>query len=165
MPDDSVLNFSKAGGGKVYYDVTMTYRIPAKDVAARDEGFLVRTESYDLSEFRRIDALKKEEYAKFEAGKIRHSDLKYPKGAYEYLEPLKKSRVGQLVLVRYRLVLPEARDRVAFETFVPAGAEVVNTRLATESKSVSEDTFFSREEFLDDRYFGYSESLSAGDYE
>jgi len=165
VPTDSTLNFSKTGNGKLYYDLSLSYPVPAEKIAARDEGMLVKTEFYDQSECKRIEALQAEETAAFGAGKIRYDELKYPKDVYSYVEPVKSFRVGQLVRVRYRVIAADARDRVAFESFVPAGAEIVNTRLSTESKTVNEDTFLDREEFLDDRYFGYSEVLESGDYE
>ncbi len=165
LPTDSTVNFIKTGTGKLYYDLSLSYPVPAENLAARDEGMFVSTAYYDEADYRRIEALKRQETALYDAGKIRYDELKYPKSAYEYLDSVKSFRVGQLVRVKYRVILAETRDRVAFESFVPAGAEVVNTRLATESKIVAKDTFFEREEFLDDRYFGYSERLEPGDYE
>lgn len=165
VPEKSTLNFSKTGNGKLYYDLSLTYPVEAEKISARDEGIFVKTETYDLSEFRRVKALKDAEWRAYLSGSVRLSDLKYPKDAYSYVAPITKYRVGQLVLVRYRAIVAEDRDRVAFESFVPAGSEIVNTRLSTESKTVTEDTFFDREEFLDDRYFGFVETLPAGDYE
>lgn len=165
VPTDSVLNFSKTGNGKLYYDLSLSYPVPADKIAARDEGIFVKTEFYDQGECKRIEALQAEESAAFAAGKIRYDELKYPKDVYSYATPVSNFRVGQLVRVRYRVIAAETRDRVAFESFVPAGAEIVNTRLSTESKTVGKDTFFEREEFLDDRYFAYSEVLESGDYE
>lgn len=165
LPKDSTVNFSKTGNGKLYYDLSLTYPVPARDIAARDEGMFVKTEYYDENEYRRIEALKNEEERSYSAGKIRYDELKYPKSVYEYLDTVDSFKVGRLVRVRYRVIVAETRDRVAFESFAPAGTELVNTRLATESKTVRKDTFFDREEFLDDRYFAYAEALEAGDYE
>lgn len=165
VPADSTLNFSKTGNGKLYYDLSLSYPVPAEKIAARDEGMFVKTEYYDQNDAKRVEALQAEEISAYSAGKIRYDELKYPKDVYSYVDPITSVRVGQLVRVRYRVIAADARDRVAFESFVPAGAEIVNTRLSTESKTVNKDTFFDREEFLDDRYFGYSEVLESGDYE
>lgn len=165
VPADSTLNFSKTGNGKLYYDLSLSYPVPAEKIAARDEGMFVKTEYYDQNDYRRVEALKLEEWRTYLDGKIRYDALKYPKDVYSYVTPVDALRIGQLVRVRYRVIAADARDRVAFESFVPAGAEIVNTRLSTESKTVEQDTFFDREEFLDDRYFGYVETLEAGDYE
>jgi uncharacterized protein YfaS (alpha-2-macroglobulin family) len=62
------------------------------------------------------------------------------------------------------MILGEDRDYVAMESFVPAGTEVVNTRLATESQVAVADRLFDTEDFRDDRYFGYVQTLQAGDY-
>lgn len=66
--------------------------------------------------------------------------------------------------MEYRVITSEARDQVAFEAFIPAGSELVNTRLATETKAVTSDTFFEREDLMDDRYFAYRQELPAGEY-
>ncbi len=165
LPDDSVVNFSKSGSGRLYYDLSLTYGVASDRIGARDEGFLVRVAYYDLNEYRRVEALKKAEWEKYLAGSGSYSSLRYPKEVSEYVEPLKTFSVGKLVLAKYRVITAEGRDRVAFESFVPSGTELVNSRLSTESKDASADSFFDREELLDDRYFGYSEYLSAGDYE
>lgn len=165
VPTDSVMNFSKTGNGKLYYDLSLAYPVSADKIAARDEGMFVKTEHYDENEYRRVKSLKDAEWSEYLDGKIRYEALKFPKTVYEYLAPIGGYRVGQLVHVRYRVINADDRDRVAFESFVPAGAELVNTRLSTENKTVEKDTFFEREEFLDDRYFGYVETLPAGDYE
>ncbi|MDQ1344256.1 MAG: alpha-2-macroglobulin [Patescibacteria group bacterium] len=165
MPADLTVNFLKTGNGKIYYDLSLTYPVPAERIDARDEGMFVTTMYYDENEYRRVKALKDAEWADYLNGKIRYEALKFPKTVYEYLTEISKYRVGQLVHVRYRVIVADDRDRVAFESFVPSGAEIVNTRLSTETKTVEKDTFFDREEFLDDRYFGYAETLPAGDYE
>ena len=159
------MNFSKTGNGRLFYDLSLSYPVAAETIAARDEGFFVQTQYYDLGDYRRIEALKNEEYARYLAGNVAYVALKYPKDVYSYLEPISGFSVGKLVLVRYRLILAEDRDQVAFESFVPSGSEIVNTNLFTESKDARKNTFFDHEELLDDRYFGSSRFLSAGDYE
>jgi uncharacterized protein YfaS (alpha-2-macroglobulin family) len=111
-------------------------------------------------------------------------DLKYPRDIREYLKPLTQLKVGQLITVEYRIILGEDRDYVAMESFVPAGTEVVNTRLATESLATVSNAPtaevsasvpyaqtspregsspltkpFTTEDFRDDRYFGYAHTL------
>lgn len=80
------------------------------------------------------------------------------------MKPIIQTKVGQLVRVEYRVILSETRDKVAFESFIPSGAELINTRLSTETKRVKKNTFFDREDLFDDRYFAYAEVLEPGEY-
>ncbi len=72
--------------------------------------------------------------------------------------------MGQLIQVEYRLILSETRDRVAFESPIPSGTELVNTALATETNRVSNTSPFEREDIMDDRFFAYSELMDPGEY-
>ena len=56
------------------------------------------------------------------------------------------------------------RDRVAFEGFIPAGTELVDTNMKTENMKHQQEIFFDHTEWRDDRYFGYSTRLEAGEY-
>jgi uncharacterized protein YfaS (alpha-2-macroglobulin family) len=96
---------------------------------------------------------------------IDYKDLKYPKNIVEYLSEIRDFKVGQLVLAYNKIVTSEPRDQVAFEWFIPAGSELVNTNLSTENKSLKFTNFFDREEFRDDRYFGFASSMEAGLFE
>ena len=133
VPDRSTLNFGLTGSGRVYYSIELAYPVSARDILSRDEGFYVTTEYYDQAEYARIREIKSREYAEYLRGDKNMNDLKYPREIREYLQPLSQMRVGQLITVEYRMILGEDRDYVAMESFVPAGTEVVNTRLATES--------------------------------
>jgi uncharacterized protein YfaS (alpha-2-macroglobulin family) len=164
LTDHEAVNVGVSGVGKLYYDLTLRYPVPADKILSRDEGFFVETAFYDYVEYQKVEKAREDEFGEYGQGKIRYSALKYPKEVREYVKPISGAKVGQLVRVEYRVILSETRDKVAFESFVPAGSELVNTRLATETKTVTSDTFFEREELRDDRYFGYSEVLEAGEY-
>lgn len=148
----------------MYYSLTLRTPIQASDSPSRDEGFFVSTEYYDYTAYKQVKTEKEQEWEKYIAGDLLYGQMKYPKEIVDYLTPVPGGKVGQLLWVDYRLILAEHRDKVAFESFIPSGAEPVNTHLATETKTVNSDTFFDREEFLDDRYFGFAETLSPGEY-
>jgi uncharacterized protein YfaS (alpha-2-macroglobulin family) len=124
----------------------------------------VQTEFYDYLEYQKVEVAKAEEQKNYEMGKIRLSEMKYQKEIREYMKPISQAKIGQLVQVEYRVILGETRDKVIFESFIPAGSELVNTRLATETKTVTSDTFFDREELMDDRHFGYRHTLESGEH-
>ncbi|MFA5917809.1 MAG: MG2 domain-containing protein [Candidatus Gracilibacteria bacterium] len=167
LKDNNILNFEKTGVGTVYYDLSMDYFLTGKDVEARDEGFAVIKEYYDYNQFKKIDSLKKEEWKQYEALKISYDQLKYKKSVYEYLTKVSIFKVGQLVVVRNRLITPETRDKVAFEGFIPAGSELVNPNLATSSKAVFNlgENIFEKTEYRQDRLFGYITTLNSGIYD
>lgn len=167
LKDQNILNISKIWNGKVYYDLSMDYFLPSKNVEARDEWFAVIKEYYDYNEYRKIDSLKKEEWKKYLKWTISYEELKYKKVTYEYLNKLNFFKVWQLVVVRNRIITPETRDKVAFEWFIPAWAEVVNPNLATSSKkafSIGND-IFEKNEYRLDRFFGYTNTLYSWIYD
>ena len=164
LSNSEVLNVSTNGIGRLYYDMTLRYPIAADKVDARDEGFFVATNYYDYLEYQKIEQTKAKEFEEYLAGKKLYSELKYPKDVAEYIQPITRAKVGQLVRVQYRVILSETRDKVAFESFIPAGSELINTVLKTETKTVKKDTFFDREDLMDDRYFAYSTVLGSGEY-
>lgn len=192
LPKNSTFVFDKTGKGSLYYDITLSYTLPTKDILARDEGFYVDTQYYLLSEYKRVEALKSDEWKKYVAGEIEYATLKYPKDIVNYLTPQSKFKVGDLVFAYTRLITSEARKQPAFEGFIPSGAELVNTKLATEtkeaittsavnipstdelsgqiqydSKSVEagySTSLFDHEEYRDDRYFATASTLDGGDY-
>ncbi|MCX6764477.1 MAG: MG2 domain-containing protein [Candidatus Nealsonbacteria bacterium] len=87
--------------------------------------------------------------------------------------PLASAKVGDVLRVRLKIIVPEVRNFVAIEDFIPAGMEIVNLDLATEQKSLllQEKELQGRElyptfkEIHDDRAFIFSESLYPGVYE
>jgi alpha-2-macroglobulin len=162
--DFSEYGFETVGTGKMFYSASLKTPLAASKTPARDEGFYIATEYYDLDAYNAIARKKEEEWVKHISGDLPYDKLQYPKEITEYLSPVPGGKIGQLLWVEYRMILSEHRDKVAFESMIPAGSEAVNTRLATETKTVSSDTFFDREEFLDDRYFGFAETLAPGEY-
>lgn len=167
LKDTSLLRFEKTGTGKVYYDIALEYALKASWLKPRDEGFAIESVYYDYDAYKAIEKLKREEWEKYMQNEIIYTELKYPKETFSYLEPLTTLNVGQLVLVHNRMILAEPRDQVAFEGFVPAGSELVNPNLKTESQDVgwkSSNTLFEHEEWQDDRYFATVSSLDAGIY-
>ncbi len=164
VPDRSTLNFSLAGNGRLYYDMTLRNPIATTKVSARDEGFFLQSEMYDYLEYQKIQQTQSEEFEKYQRGDMAYSSLKYPKDVSEYITPIIRAKIGQLVRIQYRIILSEARDRVAFESFIPAGSELVNTVLATETKLVQNESIFEHEDLMDDRYFGYRALMEPGEY-
>jgi len=159
--DDAIFHTEKQGNGVLYYDIQLRYFVPFERILARDEGFALTREYFDYNEYKKIDALKKAEYDSYLAGDIDYKNLKYPKEVYTYLSPVSSGKIGQLLLVHNRAITPESRDKVAFEGFIPAGTELVNVNLSTEDQTIRTNSIFDREEYRDDRYFGYTASLDA----
>lgn len=189
LQDVSQFQFQKTGTGRIYYDISMTYALKASGIPARDEGFFLESTNYDYAEYQAIEKAKATEWAKYLKGDILSTELKYPKDITTYLTPLTSPKVGTLVIVYNRMIAAEPRDQVAFEGFIPAGAELVNPNLKTESQDVvnasTENTnppsdgmyadsaptsrktmnpLFDHEEWQDDRYFGTVARLDAGIY-
>ncbi len=169
LADRSTLNFGLIGSGRAYYNIELAYPVPATEIVARDEGFFISTEYYDAREYARTRGEKADEYAEYQQGRKNLRDLKYPKDIREYLKAVKTPKVGQLLTVECRIITGEDRDYVALESLVPSGTEVVNTRLATETQVGADKVYdwekpFGNEDFRDDRYFAYAQTLRAGDY-
>lgn len=142
----------------------MSYRIPAKDIRARDEGFFVEQTYFDYNEYKSLKKLKEEEWTNYLSGSIAFKDLKYPKDIVTYLKPLEGFSVGKLVYAHNRIITGEARDQVAFEGFIPSGAELVNPELKTENAQNRQETIFEHQEWQNDRYFGTVSNMEAGVY-
>ena len=111
----------------------MSYQIPAKDIAARDEGFFLEQAYFDYNEYRVTSKAKEDEWASYMSGSIAYKDLKYPKDVVTYLNPIENLTVGKLVYVHNRMITAETRDQVAFEGFIPSGSELVNPEFKTEN--------------------------------
>lgn len=96
--------------------------------------------------------------------------------------PVSSGRAGEVLRVRNEIVVPRSRNFVAIEDFIPAGAEIVNTSLATEDQSLylnQGEKEFTRsdgelaqirplypsvQEARDDRYYASVEHLEPGTY-
>ena len=120
LQSKNIFNITKDGNGTLYYDFSLRYDVPVEKVEARDEGFAITQDYFDYNEYKKIDSLKKEEWKKYTNNEISYNNLKYPKSVYEYLTPVASGAVGQLLVVRNKLITSEARDKVAFESFIPS---------------------------------------------
>ena len=161
--------------GTAWYDLALSYDVPAKDVAARDEGFAVTRDFYDYGAYKAVLALQAAERAAVDSGSLAWDARKYPRDAFDYVAPISQGKVGQLLVARVRLVAPEARDGVRFDGYVPAGAELVNPNLATEAPGAKVQTseasgwscawcggLWDRDEYRDDRYVGFADRIDPG---
>lgn len=158
----NTLNFEANGTGSLYYDIQMSYHIPSKNISALDEWFFVEKKYYLFQEYKKIQSLKDEEYNKYLNGEITLHQLKYPREVVEYLVPIQKAKVWDLVLVYHKVVTNETRDQVAFESFIPAGSEIINTNLATENQTITDiatNISLDRKELRDERYFAWKNEL------
>jgi len=144
-----------ASKGKIYYDLSLKYYLPADTMGPRDEGFAISHGFYALSD---------------------------TKGQ----TPINQAHVGDVLREHIEFTVPVTRNDVSIEDFIPAGMEIVDTSLATEDKTLSNDvvrsayedqdisnseqdvqdsTFWpDHQEWKDDRAFLYKESLSPGTY-
>ncbi len=95
--------------------------------------------------------------------------------------PIAKASPGDVLRGHIEVLVPEGRNFVAVEDFIPAGVELINFNLATENKSLMAEEqndydwwrgyYDSRKlrpnmkELRDDRLFLFKERLPAGEYE
>ncbi len=166
MKDNNTLNLSKTWSWTLYYDLNVTYFIDSKWVQARDEGFSVIKEYYDYNDYKVILEAKDKEWKQYEEWLISYDKLKYKKDIFEYLYKLNSFNLWQLVVVRNKIIVPETRDKVAFEWFVSAWSEIINPNLSSSTKSIIEfwDEIFEKKEYRQDRFFAYTKELPAWIY-
>lgn len=87
--------------------------------------------------------------------------------------PVTQAQVGDVLRGKITIIVPEERNFVAIEDFIPAGTELVNFRLETSDRSLldqeqeimSRKLYVDREEVRNDRLFLFKEWLSPGTYE
>ncbi len=167
MKESNDLKISKTGTGKAYYDMSLVYYIPSKEIKARNSGFYLKTKYFDYNEYKKIEILKNEEWSAYLSGTISYDKLKYPNEINTYLKEVEISKVGQLLIVYNKLIVSETRDKVAFEWFIPSGAEIVNPNFATSTAKAKEfaNNFFDRTEYRLDRFFAYKWELDVWNYD
>ncbi len=169
LQDISRIHFEKSGTGRIYYDIALEYALQASGLKSRDEGFFLESAYYDYASYQIVEKAKQSEWIGYIQGAIEYRNLKYPNEIITYLKPLKSLQIGKLVMVYNRMITPEPRDQLAFEGFIPAGAELVNPKLKTESQDVRNassplSSIFDHEEWQDDRYFATRSHLDAWVY-
>lgn len=160
--NDFIIN--KEWVGKVFYDLSLSYYLPIEKVMPRDEWFYLEQSYYDYDEYSKIKTLQEKEMAEYMSGSIDYDDLKYPKDTIQYLNPISNFKVGQIVLANNRIITSEPRDQVAFEWFIPAWSELINTALSTEDQKLKMAKVFDRQEMRDDRFFWYSDRFDAWEF-
>ena len=95
--------------------------------------------------------------------------------------PVVEANPGDVLRGQIKIFVPEGRNFVAVEDFIPAGVELINLNLATENKSLLAEeqkdykwwrSYYDNKklrpdmkELRDDRLFLFKERLSAGEYE
>ncbi len=161
------LKISKTWTWKAYYDMSLVYYKPSKEIKARNSGFYLETKYFDYTEYKKIEVLKNEEWRAYLSGSITYDKLKYPNEISFYLKEVEKSKIWQLLLVYNKLIVSETRDKVAFEWFIPAWAEIVNPNFATSTAKAKEFAwnFFDRTEYRLDRFFAYKWELEVWNYD
>jgi len=109
----------------------------------------------------------------------------------DFKNPIKEANVGDVLVGHITIITPADRNLVSIEDYIPAGTEIVNFNLNTESRSALDNYFQSpdsnkpdaycpecdywtwqdqrtfypdREEDRDDRLFLFKQNLPAGEY-
>jgi uncharacterized protein YfaS (alpha-2-macroglobulin family) len=171
---------------KTYYDIGISYFLPAKTIEARYEWFVIKKNYYSYEEYSTIKNQKDAEQHKYRQGEISYAQLKYPKEISTYLTPKTTASVGDVLVTIMTIVINEPRKQVAIENFIPAGSEVINYTLSTESKYAQQnqkqeryDEYYEytpepyenkwelicdKQEFRPDRFFCYKENVDPGSY-
>ena len=73
------------------------------------------------------------ERAEYINNKISYEALKYPKEVTEYLSEELAPKIGEVLVSNIRFVTSEPREQVAIDSYIPAGTELINPNLSTES--------------------------------
>lgn len=154
------LNFNKEWNWKVYYDLSLSYYLPIQDVKPKDKWFYIEQKYYDYNEYKKIENLRNKELQEYAEWKLDYEKMKYTKDIKEYLEPINNFKVGQIILVSNKIATTETRDKVAFDAYIPAWSELINTNLATEDQSQKiENQVFDFEELRDEKFFWYATTM------
>lgn len=157
----NTLSFTIGGKGTLYYNMALGYYLPSEMVATRDEWFSLTSDFFDYDEYKKIDNLKKAEWERYLTWALSSDELKYQKSVFEYITPVTLPKVGQLIIVRNTIINSETRDKVAFESFLPSGSEIINPNLDTSSKTAFDFSAspFEKTEYRLDRFFWYTHQL------
>jgi hypothetical protein len=173
---------NKTASWAVYYDLNLEYYLDTKDLKARDQWFFVERKFYKYEDYKKIENLQKIEREKYKNKEISYEDLKYPKSIINYLKPVKKAKLWELLIVYNKVIVWETRDKVLFEWFIPSWTTLINPNLDTSEKkkiNLWKDNLpkkyssnvnnknkiniwelnFDKKEFRLDRFFGYKEYL------
>jgi uncharacterized protein YfaS (alpha-2-macroglobulin family) len=138
----------EGGPGRLYYTAHLNVNRPVEEVQPLDEGVTI-SRSYYANE---------------------------PCSSSGCV-PIRTASAGDLVRVRLRLTVPEAAYYLMVEDPIPAGTEVLDTRLLTSQQEIPEFDprrpfeegwgwwFFSDPQVYDDRIAWAADSLPAGTYE
>lgn len=180
------IQMSSDSQSKSYYDITMSYFLPAKDIPARYEWFIVKKEYYRYEDYMDIANKKSTERNEYIQGKISYKSLKYPKAISTYLQQENNPQIWEVLITLMTIITSEPREQVAIENFVPAWSELINPHLSTESKYSWQNEIINpayewdygmdkntqetsqqiiqtftcdREEFRTEKYFCYKENL------
>lgn len=167
---NNIFNIQKTWTGNIYYDLTLSYYLPIKNIAPRDEGFAIIRHYYDFNEYNKILKQKETERYQYLEWKITFDKLQYPKEVIDYLSPISSGTVWQLVIAYNKIITNEPRDQVVLEWYIPSGSELVNINLTTESSQAKNFIktqnmlYFPKTEFRTDRMFAYRNTLDTGIY-
>ncbi len=139
------------GAGRLYYSAHLQVYLPVEDIAAEDRGFVV---------YRRYTMADCEAEDRRECPEVREAKL------------------GDVIRVDLTLIAPHDRYYVVVEDPLPAGAEAVDTGLATTSllamtPQLQRDSsrfwwwwhWYSRSELRDEKVVLFADVLPAGTYE
>ncbi len=166
LENENVFSIDKFWSGNVYYDLNLNYYLSSKNIKSRDEWFFVKLNYYDYEEYSEIKLQKQKEWTKYNNGKLAYSKLKYPKDVFEYLKTLTWGKVWDILLCRYKIITNEARDKIAIESFIPAGAQILNPNLDTQKwyYQWNSNELFDISEFRKERFFWYKDFMSPWEY-
>ena len=157
LKDTNSFVIKKKWNWTIFYDLNLSYYKDISDIKARDEWFFIETKYFKYNDYKKIESLKNLELEKYNNKEISYDELKYPKNIFEYLDEVKWWAVWDLLIVKNKIITTETRDKVAFEWFIPAWAELVNPNLDTSTnKEIKTNNFyFDKIEYRTDRIFWY----------
>lgn len=167
LKEQNNFKINKTWTWNIYYDMNLSYYLPAKNIKATNQWFRLDVKYYRYNDYKMILTEKEKEYKLYIDWKISYEDLKYTKEPFDYISPVFGWKVWEVLIAANEISTWEPRDKVSFEWFIPAWSELVNTNLATEEWNKIKDEYqwlFSIKEFRDDRFYGYIDTLPAWTY-
>ncbi len=139
--------FEKEWTWKLYYDVWLRYFLPVEEIEPRDEWIIVKRDYYDYEEYR--NAFKTECISPMWFYGYMEDDYSYGRYGYNYCSKKKVKNIdsvnsGQkwdMLVWELEIIVPQERNNVVIEAYIPAWAEIINTNFDTSSPDVKELTW------------------------
>lgn len=165
---DNSLWFEKTWSWKLYYDLWLRYFLPIDKIEPRDEGIVISREYYSYNDYK--DAYVNDcfnpywwAYDDYYGG---FSSYYCKKTKVKNIDPINSWNRWDLVVWELEISLPQVRNNLIVESYIPSWAELLNINLDTTIDEVKDltgwDSYywgFKNIEFRDDKLVLYADRL------